>query len=89
MEKTRQLSRRRFLQASGLSAAGLALAACAQAAPVAEAPAAAGEAAPAMERVEIEFMNWWGSHREELMDEVIDNFHQMNDAVQVNNSVQP
>ncbi len=80
------LTRRDFLRVSGVSAT-LVLAACATA-PVA-APAASTEAEPAAERVEIEFMNWWGSHREALMDEVIANFHDMNSSVQVNNSVQP
>ena len=51
----------------------------------------AGEsaAAPSAEVIEIEFMNWWGSHREALMDEAIANFHDTQDEVQVNNSVQP
>lgn len=87
---SRQISRRGFLRYSGLAVAGLTLAACAPAAaPAGDTMAETESEAPAMERVEIEFMNWWGSHREALMDEVIDNFHQMNDKVQVNNSVQP
>ncbi len=80
-----KLTRRNFLRVSGVSAT-LALAACA-AAPAA--PAASTDAEPMAEKIEIEFMNWWGSHREELMDEVIANFHDMNSSVQVNNSVQP
>ncbi len=83
------LSRRRFLQISGLSAAGLLAACAAPEAPATDAAMPAEGAAPAAERIEIEFMNWWGSHREALMDEVIANFHDMNSAVQVNNSVQP
>ncbi len=84
-----QLSRRRFLQISGLSAAGLLAACAAPTAPETDAAMPADGAAPAQERIEIEFMNWWGSHREALMDEVIANFHDMNSMVQVNNSVQP
>ncbi len=80
------LTRRDFLRVSGVSAT-LVLAACATA--PAAAPAASTEAEPVAERIEIEFMNWWGSHREALMDEVIANFHDMNSSVQVNNSVQP
>ena len=80
-----KLSRRNFLRVSGVSAT-LALVAC-TAAPAT--PAASTEAEPMAERIEIEFMNWWGSHREELMNEVIANFHEMNSSVQVNNSVQP
>ncbi len=80
-----KLTRRNFLRVSGVSAT-LALAACATAP---AAPAASTDAEPMAERVEIEFMNWWGAHREPLMDEVIANFHDMNSSVQVNNSVQP
>lgn len=46
-------------------------------------------AAPGSGRVQIDFMNWWGSHREALMDEIIVNFHEMQDEVEVVNSVQP
>lgn len=80
-----KLTRRDFLRVSGASAT-LALVAC-TAAPAT--PAASTEAEPMAEVIEIEFMNWWGSHREELMNEVIANFHDMNSSVQVNNSVQP
>ena len=80
-----KLTRRNFLRVSGVSAT-LALAARATAP---TAPAASTDAEPMAERVEIEFMNWWGAHREPLMDEVIANFHDMNSSVQVNNSVQP
>ena len=84
-----KLTRRGFLQLTGLSATVALAAACA--APAAEPAASTGGdmAEPAMERIEIEFMNWWGAHREALMDEVIANFHDLNDRVQVNNSVQP
>ena len=80
-----RLSRRNFLKVSGISAS-LALAACTTAPP---APTETMDAAPAAEAVEIEFMNWWGSHREPLMDEIIANFHDINSSVIVNNSVQP
>lgn len=83
-----RLSRRNFLKLAGVTSAGAVLAACAPAAP--SAPATGSEAAaPGSERVQIDFMNWWGSHREALMDEIIANFHDMNDDVEVVNSVQP
>ncbi|MEM7134870.1 MAG: extracellular solute-binding protein [Chloroflexota bacterium] len=83
-----RLSRRNFLKLTGITSAGALLAACAPAAP--SAPATGSEAAaPGGERIQIDFMNWWGSHREELMDEVIANFHDMQDEVEVVNSVQP
>lgn len=86
----RKLTRRSFLKVAGVSATTLAVAACAAPGPAA-APAEGdmAEGAPSAERVEIEFMNWWGSHREALMDEAIANFHDVNSDVQVNNSVQP
>jgi len=80
-----KLTRRDFLRVSGASAT-LALVACTAGAAV---PTASTDAEPMAEVIEIEFMNWWGSHREELMNEVIANFHDMNSSVQVNNSVQP
>lgn len=94
----RRISRRRFLQISGIATVGTALAACTPAAApadsgdagsMADTDAAESAAAPSAEVIEIEFMNWWGSHREALMDEAIANFHDTQDEVQVNNSVQP
>lgn len=95
---TRRISRRRFLQVSGMATAGAALAACAPAAAPeaasdagssASADASDSAAVPSSEVTEIEFMNWWGAHREALMDEAIANFHDSQDEVRVNNSVQP
>ncbi|MEM7028880.1 MAG: substrate-binding domain-containing protein [Chloroflexota bacterium] len=88
-----RLSRREFLKATSLVSAGAVLAACVPGEPGSGSAGAAADTAssdaPAAGRVQIDFMNWWGSHREALMDEVIANFHDMQDEVEVVNSVQP
>ncbi|HXF63733.1 MAG TPA: extracellular solute-binding protein [Caldilineaceae bacterium] len=57
--QAKQLSRRRFLQATGLGAAGLVMAACVAPAAPGAAPAAGGEAAPAEETITLTFGHHW------------------------------
>ena len=39
--------------------------------------------------IELEFMNWWGAHREALMDTLIGHFEAENPCIRVINQVQP
>ncbi len=39
--------------------------------------------------IELEFMNWWGAHREALMDTLIGHFEAENPCIRVMNQVQP
>jgi len=77
---------------SALTAAGAVLAACAQ-----EEPAAPEEGegdmmedvAPEPADVTVNWMNWWGGAREELMLEIIARFEEENPNITVENQLQP
>jgi len=100
---SRMLSRREFLLISGLTGVGALLAACKPAAtPTPETKPAEKEAAEPTEKVEqaepaqavtekitVEWMNWWGAQREELMNTIIGRFEEEFPHIHVDNQVQP
>jgi ABC-type glycerol-3-phosphate transport system substrate-binding protein len=81
------LSRRSFLRWSGLAAATT-LAACVQA-PLPQQGASVEAGAPSVEKLQVEFMNWWGAQREELMNQSVARFNEEHPEIEVINSVQP
>lgn len=85
------LSRRSFLRLSAGVVAGAAVTACVPAAtpPTTTESAGAGVAEPASEKITIEFMNWWGAQREELINESIARFNELHPNIEVVNSLQP
>jgi ABC-type glycerol-3-phosphate transport system substrate-binding protein len=72
---------------AGLTVAA-SLAACVQ--PPAAEQGAGGEAAsPGAEKITVEFMNWWGAQREEMMNASIAAFNEAHPDIEVVNAVQP
>lgn len=100
-----KFTRREFLLSTGLLGIGALLAACApKATPTPEAPKAPTQPPaavqptavpatpppkPAAEKIKVEWMNWWGGAREELMNEVIRRFEAEFPDIHVENQVQP
>jgi multiple sugar transport system substrate-binding protein len=85
------VSRRHFLRLSAGLIAGSAVAACVPAVQpqTATESASTGADTPGAEKITIEFMNWWGAQREELMNQSIARFNELHDNIEVVNSVQP
>jgi multiple sugar transport system substrate-binding protein len=95
-----KMSRREFLLISGLTGFGALLAACRPAAtptpetkpaeePEEKVEEVEPEAEPVTEKVTVEWMNWWGAQREELMDTIIERFEEEFPSIHVENQVQP
>lgn len=100
---SKKLSRREFLLISGLTGFGALLAACKPTAtptpetkpaekveePTEKVEEVEPEPQPVTEKVTVEWMNWWGAQREELMNVIIGRFEEEFPHIHVENQVQP
>jgi len=92
--RSRLLTRRSFLRGGAAAVSAALVAACQPAAPavekvVTEVAPAEPTPRPVTERITVEWMNWWGGHREVLMNNIIAVFEEEFPHIHVENQVQP
>lgn len=81
--ESNRISRRRFLQVSGMGVAGALIASCTAAAPSAPAASSSGASAPATEMAELTWWHQWGGTGMDALTLVEEAFNEQSDDVKV------